>query len=202
MALWLAEGPLVLASKSEVRRSVLEAAGLPVEIVPADIDERGIEKNAAASDPKAVAMLLAREKAKAVAGKMPGRLVLGADQTLALGAERFSKPAGRDAARAQLLKLRGQTHELCSGIALVRDNAVLFEDCVVARLTMRNFSERFLDRYLDAAGASVSQSVGAYQLEKTGIQLFEAIDGDHFTILGMPLFSLLPFLRAQKFLAE
>lgn len=202
MALWLAEGPLVLASKSAVRRSVLEAAGLPVEIVPANIDERGIEKNNAASDPKAVAMLLAREKAKAVAGKMPGRLVLGADQTLALGTERFSKPDGRDAARAQLLKLRGQTHELCSGIALVRDNAVLFEDCVVARLTMRNFSERFLDRYLDAAGASVSQSVGAYQLEKTGIQLFEAIDGDHFTILGMPLFSLLPFLRAQKWLAE
>jgi septum formation protein len=202
MALWLAEGPLVLASKSEVRRSVLEAAGLPVETVPANIDERGIEENAAASDPKAVAMLLAREKAKAVAARMPGRLVLGADQTLALGTERFSKPDGRDAARAQLLKLRGQTHELCSGIALVRDNAVLFEDCVVARLTMRNFSETFLDRYLDAAGASVSQSVGAYQLEKTGIQLFEAIDGDHFTILGMPLFSLLPFLRAQKFLAE
>lgn len=202
MALWLAEAPLVLASKSEVRRSVLEAAGLPVEIVPADIDERGIEKNAAASDPKDVAMLLAREKAKAVAARMPGRLVLGADQTLALGTERFSKPAGRDAARAQLLKLRGQTHELCSGIALVRDNAVLFEDCVVARLTMRNFSERFLDRYLDAAGSSVTQSVGGYQLEKTGIQLFEAIDGDHFTILGMPLFSLLPFLRAQKWLAE
>jgi septum formation protein len=202
MALWLADGPLVLASKSEVRRSVLEAAGLPVEIVPANIDERGIEKSAAANDPKDVAMLLAREKAKAVAARMPGRLVLGADQTLALSTERFSKPAGRDAARAQLLKLRGQTHELCSGIALVRDNAVLFEDCVVARLTMRNFSEIFLDRYLDAAGSSVTQSVGGYQLEKTGIQLFEAIDGDHFTILGMPLFSLLPFLRAQKWLAE
>jgi septum formation protein len=134
--------------------------------------------------------------------KMRGRLVLGADQTLALGTERFSKPAGRDAARAQLLKLRGQTHELCSGIALVRDGAVLFEDCAVARLTMRDFSERFLDRYLDAAGPSVSQSVGGYQLERTGVQLFEAIDGDHFTILGMPLFSLLPFLRAQKLLAE
>ena len=202
MALWLADGPLVLASKSDVRRSVLEAAGLPVEIVPANIDERGIEKTTAASDPKDVAMLLAREKAKAVAARMPGRLVLGADQTLALGTERFSKPAGRDTARAQLLKLRGQTHELCSGIALVRDNAVLSEDCVIARLTMRNFSERFLDRYLDAAGSSVTQSVGGYQLEKTGIQLFEAIDGDHFTILGMPLFSLLPFLRAQKWLAE
>ena len=202
MGLWLAEDPLVLASKSEVRRSVLEAAGLPVEIVPADIDERGIEKTAAASDPKDIATMLARAKAKAISAKMPGRLVLGADQTLALGTERFSKPASRDAARAQLLKLRGQTHELCSGIALVREGAVLFEDCAVARLTMRNFSESFLDRYLDAAGPSVSRSVGGYQLEKTGIQLFEAIDGDHFTILGMPLFSLLPFLRAQKCLAE
>jgi septum formation protein len=202
MSLWLASAPLVLASKSEVRRAVLEAAGLPVEIVPADIDERGIEKSAAASAPRDVARLLAREKAKAVAAKMPGRLVVGADQTLALGKERFSKPANRDAARAQLLTLRGKTHELCAGIALARDSTVIYEDCALARLTMRNFSEEFLDRYLDAAGASVSQSVGGYQLEKTGIQLFEAIEGDHFTILGMPLFSLLPFLRAHKFLAE
>lgn len=202
MALWLASQPLVLASKSQVRRTVLDAAGIPVETVPADIDERGIEAKAAASNPQDVAMLLAREKAKAIAATMPGRLVLGADQTLALGQERFSKPAGRDAARAQLLKLRGKTHELCSGIALVRDGVVLFEDCAVARLTMRMFSEAFLDRYLDAAGASVTQSVGGYQLEKTGIQLFETIAGDHFTILGMPLFSLLPALRAQKCLAE
>ena len=202
MPLWLASDPLVLASKSEVRRAVLEAAGLPVEIAPADIDERGIEKAASTSDAKAVAMLLAREKAKAVAARKPGRLVLGADQTLALGAERFSKPADRAAARAQLLKLRGKTHELCSGLALVRDGAMLFEDCAIARLTMRNFSDKFLDNYLDAAGASVSQSVGAYQLEKTGIQLFEKIEGDHFTILGMPLFLLLPCLRAQKAVAE
>jgi septum formation protein len=202
MALWLASDPLVLASKSEVRRAVLEAAGLPVETAPADIDERGIEKSAGLSEPRDVAILLAREKAKAVSSRMPGRVVLGADQTLSLDRERFSKPAGRDAARSQLLRLRGKTHELCSCLALVRDGTVLFQDCAVARLTMREFSERFLDRYLDAAGASVSQSVGGYQLEKTGIQLFEAIEGDHFTILGMPLFSLLPFLRVQKFLAE
>jgi septum formation protein len=143
-----------------------------------------------------------REKAKAVATRMPGRLVLGADQTLSLGKERFSKPGDRAAARAQLLKLRGKTHELSSGIAIVRDGVTLFEDCAVARLTMRNFSEGFLDGYLDATGASVTQSVGGYQLEKTGIQLFEAIEGDHFTILGMPLFLLLPFLRAQALLAE
>jgi septum formation protein len=202
MALWLASAPLVLASKSEVRRIVLEAAGVPVEVVPADIDERGIEKNAATGDPKGVATLLAREKARAVAARMPARFVLGADQTLSLASERFSKPVGRDGARAQLLKLRGRTHELCSGLALVRDAAIVFEHCAVARLTMRNFSDDFLERYLDEAGSSVSQSVGGYQLEKTGIQLFEKIEGDHFTILGMPLFSLLPFLRAQKMLAE
>lgn len=202
MPLWLASDPLVLASKSEVRRAVLEAAGLPVETVPADIDERAIEKSAAASEPKDVAILLAREKAKTVSAKMPGRLVLGADQTLSLGKERFSKPADRDAARGQLMKLRGKTHELCSGVALVRDGTILFEDCAAARLTMRNFSEPFLESYLDAVGPSVSRSVGGYQLEKIGIQLFETIDGDHFTILGMPVFSLLPFLRAQKFMVE
>ncbi len=202
MPLWLLSEPLVLASKSDARRAVLEAAGLPVETVPADIDERGIEKDAVANTPQDVAMLLAREKAKAVAATMPGRLVLGADQTLSLGEERFSKPADRAAARSQLLKLRGKTHELSSGIALVRDGTTLFEDCVVARLTMWNFSETFLDSYLDAAGSSVMQSVGGYQLEKTGIQLFEKIEGDHFTILGMPLFSLLPFLRAQKILVQ
>jgi len=201
MPLWLASDPLVLASKSEVRRAVLEAAGLPVEIVPANIDERAIEKSAAASEPKDVAMLLASEKAKAVAACMPGRLVLGADQTLSIGRERFSKPIDREAARGQLLKLRGKTHELCSGIALVRDAMVMYEDCAVARLTMRNFSDSLLESYLDAAGPSVSQSVGGYQLEKIGIQLFTTIEGDHFTILGMPIFSLLPFLRAQKFLA-
>lgn len=202
MPLWLASAPLVLASKSEVRRSVLKAAGLPVEAIPADIDERRIEKDASVQAPRDVAILLAREKAKAVAAKMPGRLVLGADQTLSLGTERFSKPAGREAARAQLLKLRGKTHELSSGLALVRDGVTLLEDCAVARLTMRNFSERFLDGYLDAAGASVSGSVGGYQLEKTGIQLFESVEGDHFTILGMPLFLLLPVLRTQRILSE
>src|SRR5687768_5714379 len=148
MPLWLAPAPLVLASKSEVGKSVLVSAGLPVEIVPADIDERGIETASAAKSPREVACLLASEKAKAVAVQMPGRLVLGADQTLSLGDERFSKPAGREAARAQLLRLRGKTHELSSGIAIVRDGVTLFEDCAVAQLTMRNFSGKFLDAYL------------------------------------------------------
>ena len=199
---WLAQSALVLASKSAVRREVLQAAGLPVEIIPADIDERAIETQRGANGPGEVAGILAREKAKAVAATMPSRIVLGADQTLALGSQRFSKPAGREAARAQLMTLRGRTHELHSAIAIVRGNAVLFEHCAVARLTMRNFSERFLDAYLDQAGISVTQSVGAYQLEKTGIQLFETIEGDHFTILGMPLLPLMDFLRRHGLLTE
>lgn len=201
MSLWLAPEPLVLASKSTVRRTVLEAAGIPVEVVPADIDERAIESRASASEPGEVAALLAREKALAVASRMPGRLVLGADQTLALGARRFSKPADLAAARAQLLVLRGQIHALHSGLAVARDQTVLYADVAVAHLTMRDFSETFLDQYLTAAGNSVTESVGAYQLERMGIHLFDRIDGDHFTILGMPLLFLLNALRKMGVVA-
>lgn len=201
MPLWLSPEPLVLASKSAVRRQILEAAGIPVEIVPADIDERAIEREAGAGEPDAAARLLSREKARAVSASRPGRMVLGADQTLALGGRRFSKPADRDAARAQLLEFRGRTHELHSAAALVRDGAVLAELHDVAKLTMRTFSDEFLEAYLDAAGGAVTQSVGGYQLEKTGIQLFERIEGDHFTILGLPLFALLQSLRDLKLLS-
>jgi septum formation protein len=193
--LWLAAAPLVLASRSAIRRTLLETAGVPIEICPADIDERGIEGKAPLQTPVAVAALLAREKAAVIVRTMRGRLVLGADQVLSLNGERFSKPADRAAARAQLAKLSGQTHELCSAIAFARDEAVLFEHVGVARLTMRAFSERFLDDYLDAVGDAATASVGAYQLEGLGIQLFERIDGDYFTVLGLPLITALDFLR-------
>ncbi len=201
MPLWLAEAPIVLASKSAVRHAMLRDAGLAVEIVPADIDERAIEQDAGLRDPGEVAALLAREKARAIADRLPDRLVLGADQTLALGERRFSKPTDRAAARAQLEALSGRTHELHSAIALLRGGAVLFEHREVARLTMRALSDRFLDAYLDAMGAAVTTSVGGYQLEKAGIQLFERIDGDHFVILGLPLLALLRFLRHDGWLA-
>jgi septum formation protein len=201
MAIWLAAQPLVLASKSEVRRMVLANAGIPVETHPADIDERGIEAKAATHDPGDVAALLAREKARAIAPRFPGRLVLGADQTLALGERRFSKPKGRDGAREQLNALRGQTHALHSAIALMREGTTIFEHRDVARLTMRAFSDAFLESYLDAAGASVTASVGGYQLEKLGITLFERIEGDHFTILGLPLLALLAHFRRDGALA-
>jgi septum formation protein len=192
---WLASVPLVLASKSAGRRKVLEAAGIPFEAHPADLDERALEARAGQQTPAATAGFLAREKALFVAKLRPGRLVLGADQTLALGAERFAKPADREAARAQLRALCGQTHELHSAIAFVQNGAVLFEDVGTARLTMRPFSGRFLDRYLATAGEAVTGSVGAYQLEGPGVQLFEHIDGDYFTILGLPLLAVLDFLR-------
>jgi septum formation protein len=201
MPLWLAEAPLVLASKSAVRHAMLRDAGLAVEIVPADIDERTIEERAGLHDPGEVAALLAREKARAIADRLPDRLVLGADQTLALGERRFSKPTDRAAARAQLATLSGRTHELHSAVALVRAGAVVFEHREVARLTMRVLSDRFLDAYLGAMGAAVTTSVGGYQLEKAGIQLFERIDGDHFVILGLPLLALLRFLRHEGWLA-
>jgi septum formation protein len=197
MALWLADKPLVLASKSAPRRAILEAAGIPIEVRPADIDERAVERAAVANAAGDVAALLAREKARALSVGMPGRLVLGADQTLVLGERRFDKPADVAAARAQLRTLSGKTHELHSAIAFVRDGEVLSETVQVARMTMRAFSDRFLDAYLDAAGPAVMASVGAYQLERYGVHLFERVEADHFTILGLPLLAALDFLRRE-----
>jgi septum formation protein len=201
MPLWLADQPLVLASKSASRGAILRAAGLAIEVCPADINERMIEQGSAARDPDAIAALLAREKARTISARLAGRIVLGADQTLALGEQRFSKPTDRTAAREQLKLLRGQTHELHTAIALVREDVILFEHRETARLTMRAFSDRFLEDYLDAAGADVTASVGGYQLEKTGIQLFERVEGDHFVILGLPLLPLLQHLRQAGWLA-
>ena len=201
MPLWLAPQPLVLASKSDVRGKILAAAGLRFEIRPAHIDERAVEAREGPLDAEAAARLLARKKAESVAARLRGRLVLGADQTLARGGKRFSKPTDRAEAAGQLRELRGRTHELNSALALVRDGEVLF-DCVdTARLTMRDFSDAFLNDYLDMAGGAALTSVGGYQLEGAGVHLFERVDGDYFTILGLPLLPLLAFLREKGFVA-
>jgi len=201
MVLWKGDRTLVLASRSESRHLVLSAAGIPHEVEAADIDERGIEQHADASA-VGVAQILAREKALVVSARRPGALVLGADQTLTVGIRRFSKPRDRAAAREQLLCLRKQTHELHSAIAVARNNAILFQHQEVARLTMRVFTDAFLERYLDAVGAAATASVGGYQLEKLGIQLFDRIEGDHFVILGLPLLPLLEFFRREGLLME
>jgi septum formation protein len=201
MSLWSAAEPLVLASKSAVRRTMIEAAGIPLEIAPADIDERAVEARIGSGTAADAASLLAREKARVGAARMRGRLVVGADQTLALGRTRFTKPVDRASAREQLRALSGQTHELHSAVALARNGRVIFSKVETAKLTMRELTDSFLDAYLDTAGDTVTASVGGYQLEGLGSHLFERIEGDYFTILGLPLFPLLDFLRRDGCLA-
>lgn len=202
MALWFANAPLILASQSKTRRMLLVGAGVPVEVHPADLDERALEAAAQSQSAGAVAALLAREKAIAVERQHQGCLILGADQTLAFGVERLAKPESQDAARKQLRALRGRTHELHSAIAFVQHGLVQFEYVGVARLAMRSFSDEFLERYLAAVGDGITASVGAYQLEGLGMQLFERVDGDYFTVLGLPLLQALDFLRRTGCLAR
>ena len=201
MSLWRGKAPLILASQSSARKMLLANAGLEFVAVAADIDERGIQATSNLSDPREIALLLAREKARAVSAGRPGSYVIGADQTLALGNRLFNKPAGRDQALAQLRDLAGQTHELNSAVAVAQDGRIVFEDVSVARMTMRPMSEAELSAYLDAAGEAVTRSVGAYQLEGLGIHLFKRIEGDHFTILGLPLLPLLAYLRSEQLIA-
>jgi septum formation protein len=195
VSLWAGDAPLILASQSRSRQDLLQGAGIPFVAIPADIDERGIQTGSGLNDPGAIAALLARSKALHVAAREKGRMVVGADQTLALKDRLFSKPAGRAQAAEQLRALAGATHELHSAIAIVQNEKVLFEHVAVARMTMRKLSDAAVEKYLDAAGEAVTTSVGAYQLESLGVHLFERIEGDHFTILGLPLLPLLAALR-------
>lgn len=199
--LWTGEKPLILASQSQSRQALLAAAGLQAEAIPAHLDERGIQDESGLTDPSAVAALLARAKAENVAARHTGRMVIGADQTLALNAHIFGKPVDRADAVNHLRQFSGQTHELHSAVAVVRDGETLFEHVSIARMTMRKLSDAAINAYLDAAGERVTTSVGAYQLEGLGIHLFDRIDGDHFTILGLPMVPLLRFLRSQHVLA-
>ena len=204
---------LILASGSAARRQMLSAAGVAFNVVPARVDEVAI-KSAILGDtridaqtPAQIARELAAAKALDVGRRNPRALVIGSDQVLSLEFDDapffalFDKPASRDDARAHLGRLRGRRHALISAVALVANGHVAWEHCDVARLTMRNFSDAFLDNYLARAGDAVLGSVGCYQLEGLGIQLFDRIEGDYFTILGMPLLPLLGELRNRKVIA-
>jgi septum formation protein len=201
MSIWRGKKPLILASQSGARQALLANAGIDFDAVPADIDERAVQQDSGLSEPGEVAAVLAREKSLAVSAYRPGRIVVGADQTLALGRRLFSKPIGRAEAAEQLRALAGHSHELHSAVAVARDGKILFETVDIAGMTMRRLGEADIDAYLDEAGAAVTSSVGAYQLERLGVHLFERIEGDHFTILGLPLLPLLAFLRSERLLA-
>jgi septum formation protein len=200
MTLWRGKYPLVLASQSRARLTLLANAGIGFEAVAADIDERALQQASGLSSPADIAALLAREKALSVSARTPDRFVVGADQTLALGTRLFSKPTGRAEAAEQLRVLSGNSHELHSAVAVARDGKILFSEVSAARMTMRPLSGAEIEAYLDEAGEAVTTSVGAYQLEGLGVHLFERIEGDHFTILGLPLLQLLAFLRGERLL--
>ena len=201
MTLWRGKHPLILASQSRARQILLANAGLNFETVPAKIDERAIQQASGLSTAGDIAALLAREKALFVSAQRSGRYVIAADQTLALGTQLLSKPTGRTSAAEQLHTLAGHRHELYAAVAVACDGKILFENVAMARMTMRRLMDAEIDAYLDQAGAAVTSSVGAYQLEGLGVHLFERIEGDHFTILGLPLLPLLAFLRSERLLA-
>jgi septum formation protein len=192
-----APAAVVLASASAARRRMLLNAGIAFDLDPAAIDEAAIKAEArqAGATAEAAALALARAKAAAVSARRPDAVVIGADQLLTCADIWYDKPADVEAAVQQLQSLCGRAHRLVSAAAVVRAGETLWQTVDVASLTMRPFSEAFLERYLTAMGRSVTRTVGAYQLEGPGIQLFERIDGDYFTILGMPLVPLLACLR-------
>jgi septum formation protein len=191
--------PIVLASASPARIALLKSAGVAFTARPAPIDERAVEAplveaGAGAAD---VAAALAEAKAMAVGGEMPQAIVIGADQTLELAGRRCTKPATLAEAREQLRRLSGRTHRLHTAAAAVRAGAVVWRHRETARLTMRPLSDAVIDRYLARVGKAALASVGAYQIEGPGIQLFDSIDGDYFAILGLPLLPLIKFLRGE-----
>jgi len=187
---------VTLASSSRARASVLAGAGVVFETAAPGVDEDAVKAGliAEGAPPRDIADALAELKAVRVSMKRPG-LVIGADQTLDLGGSLVDKAESPAEARARLLELRGRSHTLHSGVVVAKDGAAIWREVKSARLTMRSFSDEFLDRYLDREGDVLLSSVGCYRLEGEGVQLFDRIDGDYFTILGLPLLGLLEFLR-------
>src|SRR3990170_535933 len=192
--------PLILASGSKSRARILEAAGLAFIVEPPGLDE-GVMRQAVSGErslaPPDVAPGFARAKAEAGGGVAPKAYVIGSDQVLALGKTILTKPDSMEAARRQLLDLSGKTHSLHTAVAVATNGEAIWAEATVATLTMRKLSPEFIGRYLAAAGEEVLSSVGAYQIEAIGVQLFDKIDGDYFSILGLPLIPLLDTLRRE-----
>lgn len=195
---------IVLASGSRIRRHLLQAAGVPFTVAPADLDEVALRvafrKDHGKDDPKAIALMLATEKAKSIAGNFSDCIVIGCDQTLWFDDRLLHKSKDMETARATLASMRGRTHRLYSAVAFVENGTTIWSTITHADLRMREFSDDFLDEYLAVQGETAFESVGGYQLEGPGIQLFERIDGDYFTILGLPLLEVIDALRQQKVL--
>lgn len=195
---------LILASASATRRDLLWAAGLDFEIRPAQVDESAV-KRAARREGRSVeqaALLLAERKARSVSHQEPDALVIGADQILVCGDGWFDKPTSIASAREQLEALRGRVHVLVTAVVCTRGDERLWHYVGLPRLTMREFSDGFLDAYLAAEGDNVGSTVGAYRLEGRGIHLFDRVEGDHAAVLGLPLLPLLGFLRQHGLLAR
>jgi septum formation protein len=190
---------IVLASRSAARVALLKAAGVSFTALPSIIDERAVEAPLVAKGAPAaeIAAALAEKKALDVGGRSAGALVIGADQTLSCNGRRWSKPANAAEARRQIAELAGRTHELHSAVAVVRDDKAVWRHVETARLTMRPLTNAAIDAYLAEAGDAAQRSVGAYQIEGPGIRLFEKIEGDYFTVLGLPLLPLLLYLRGE-----
>jgi septum formation protein len=197
---------LILASASKGRADMLLRAGLEFRPVPADVDEREIEADAAAASQGIsggdVAQLLAVAKAEEVSARFSTAVVIGVDQVMECDGVIYHKPVSRAAARAQLAGLRGRTHRLHSGLAVARGGQAVWRHLAVAHMTMRDFSDDFLDAYCAAEDETLLQTVGAYRIEERGVQLFSVIDGEHFTIVGLPLLPLLHYLREIGWLAN
>ena len=198
----MSSAPLVLASGSASRKSLLTAAGVPFVTDPADLDEDRLMAELKPAGAEIIARTLAEQKALAVSRRHPGQIVLGGDSVIAFGGDYLSKCASLAQARALLLRLSGQTHLLVSAAALARDGALLWAHASPCRMTMRDLSAQFLEDYLAAEGEGLLSSVGCYRFEGRGAQLFDRVEGDYFSVLGLPLLPVLAQLRKEGVLAS